>query len=104
MKFCRTILSYLTPVAILALLALVNSPATVAQQTAQPQEQSSVGAAEQQASDQQGQAETPEQPQDGTQDTNGASAQADAGTPRGGRFIPSEQISQDLGVSFPVDI
>lgn len=29
---------------------------------------------------------------------------ADEDTLRNGRFIPTEEISQDLGVSFPVDI
>lgn len=38
-----------------------------------------------------------------SQDSTGGEAEAEVGQ-GSGRFIPSEEISQDLGVSFPVDI
>jgi hypothetical protein len=102
-KYCRPVLSYLAPVAILALLALATSSATEAQPPAVDPEgtvQEQDGA----SSD----APTEEVTQDvdqGSQQIAGSDQSASGDSQeRAGRFIPTEQISQDLGVSFPVDI
>lgn len=73
-----------------------------------------------QSQSQQNQAQQPagEQAQNQTESASGDAAAQDTAEPlpdidsqpietgarSNGRFIPSEQISQDLGVSFPVDI
>lgn len=45
-----------------------------------------------------------EEAENGTEEADESDAAAAEEEEAPGRFIPSEQISQDLGVSFPVDI
>lgn len=88
-------LSYLTRAAMLIACAWVFSAA------AQDSEQSAAQAVETE------EASAPQQ-QESAQETELAgdvSAQdADSDEESGARFIPTEEISQDFGVSFPVDI
>jgi hypothetical protein len=88
-------LSYLTRAAMLIACAWVYSAA------AQDSEQSAAQAVETE------EASAPQQ-QESAQETELAgdvSAQdADSDEESGARFIPTEEISQDFGVSFPVDI
>ena len=57
------------------------------------------------ATDQAGQASTAQGETEQTDDQGDAQEDAqDAEDDRPSRFIPTEQISQDLGVSFPADI
>lgn len=87
---------------LLAGLLLVAGNA-VAQVSGQPADQT-------EDTDQQQAAQQPADGQAATapsaQDNNDGQQQQDAGDDQNpqGRFIPTEQISQDLGVSFPVDI
>ncbi len=51
------------------------------------------------------QAAEAEEPADATENGNGAEEQAgESGTPSSEVFIPTEEISEDFAVSFPVDI
>jgi hypothetical protein len=88
-------LSYLTRAAMLIACAWVYSAA------AQDSEQSAAQAVETE------EASAPQQ-QESAQDTELAGAvsaqDADSDEESGARFIPTEEISQDFGVSFPVDI
>jgi len=88
-------LSYLTRAAMLIACAWVFSAA------AQDSEQSAAQAVET------GEASAAEQ-QEPVQDTELAGAEsaqdAESEEESGARFIPTEEISQDFGVSFPVDI
>ena len=94
MAACRT-LSYLTRAAMLIACAWVFSVA------AQDSEQSAAQAVETE------EASAAEQ-QEPAQDTELAGAEsaqdAESEEESGARFIPTEEISQDFGVSFPVDI
>jgi hypothetical protein len=103
-KFYRTILSYLAPVAIMALLALATVTQPSAQQPAAPAGQTDAqqsGGLQQEA---QPEAQSDTQP-DTQESATGQPGDQETGRQQaGGRFIPSEQISLDLGVSFPVDI
>ena len=88
-------LSYLTRAAMLIACAWVYSAA------AQDLEQSAAQAVERE------EASAPQQ-QESAQDTELAgdvsALDADSDEESGARFIPTEEISQDFGVSFPVDI
>ena len=98
MKAFRT-LSYLTRAVMLLACAWVFSVA------AQDSEQSAAQAVE---TEEASAAEQQESAQESAQETELAgdvSAQdADSEEESGARFIPTEEISQDFGVSFPVDI
>jgi hypothetical protein len=88
-------LSYLTRAAMLLACAWVFSAAAQdsEQSAAQAVETGEAGAAQQQESAQE------------TELAGDVSAQdADSDEESGARFIPTEEISQDFGVSFPVDI
>ena len=50
------------------------------------------------------QEDTTEQEQDGEQSATEIAQVEDEEEESAGRFIPTEQLSQDLGASFPVDI
>ena len=50
------------------------------------------------------QAETTEQNGDASEDTSDEDASEPQVTPSGDVFIPTEEISEDFAVSFPVDI
>jgi hypothetical protein len=88
-------LSYLTRAAMLIACAWVFSAA------AQDSEQSAAQAVETE------EASAPQQ-QESAQETELAgdvsALDADSDEESGARFIPTEEISQDFGVSFPVDI
>ena len=114
--------------AVMAISAVLTASLTA--QSAQPQPgqtgQNQAGqnqAGQNQAGQNQGQQNQAQQPageqaQDPTEPATGDAAAQDTAEPlpdidsqpiepgarSNGRFIPSEQISQDLGVSFPVDI
>ena len=104
--------------AVMAISAALTASLTA--QSAQPQSgQTGQNPAEQNQSQQnQGQQPAGEQAQNPTEPASGDAAAQDTAEPlpdidsqpiepgarSNGRFIPSEQISQDLGVSFPVDI
>lgn len=85
------------------LLVLLMSVAVHAQTQNQDSSQSpQPGSGSEQTDDNSDQsAQQPEAPSD-LPDIDSQPIQAGSGGP--GRFIPSEQISQDSGVSFPVDI
>ena len=109
--------------AVMAISAALTASLTA--QSAQPQPgQTGQNQAQQnpagqnQGQQNQGQQPTGEQEQNPTEPATGDAAEQDTAEPlpdidsqpiepgarSNGRFIPSEQISQDLGVSFPVDI
>lgn len=100
MRVLSRLLKILLPVTIITpLLCLplyaqqTEQPADAADQETDQQEENSGQNTDQQA----------ESGQDDTlPDIDNQPIQPGSGGP--GRFIPSEQISQDLGVSFPVDI
>lgn len=91
----------------LVLLALTTVLSAANALHAQPDEETNAG----QGQEQQGQEEQNEQQEDISEEQAQSdlpdidSQPIDASARQGaGRFIPSEQISQDSGVSFPVDI
>lgn len=109
--------------AVMAISAALTASLTA--QSAQPQSgqtgQNQAGqnpAGQSQGQQNQGQQPAGEQAQNPTEPATGDAAAQDTAEPlpdidsqpiepgarSNGRFIPSEQISQDLGVSFPVDI
>jgi uncharacterized iron-regulated membrane protein len=92
-----------------ALAITVAVTASVYAQSSQPQQnQPQQGQNQQPAGEQQSQTEpatddaTAQQTPEPLPDID--SQPIEPGVRANGRFIPSEQISQDLGVSFPVDI
>jgi hypothetical protein len=88
-------LSYLTRAAMLIACAWVFSAA------AQDSEQS----AAQEVETEEASAPQQQEPAQETELAGDVSAQdADSDEESGARFIPTEEISQDFGVSFPVDI
>lgn len=99
-------MSEFRPVAGVVAMVMVTTllmPSTLyAQQAAQqPAQQEQDAEQETDASDNAAE-NTDEETQNDLPDIDNQPIQPGSGGP--GRFIPSEQISQDLGVSFPVDI
>jgi outer membrane protein OmpA-like peptidoglycan-associated protein len=92
-------LSYLTRAAMLIACAWVYSAA------AQDSEQSAAQAVETEEASAPQQQEPAQESAQETELAGDVSAQdADSDEESGARFIPTEEISQDFGVSFPVDI
>jgi len=106
MRLHKRVTSWLW-VAGVAIIAVMT--ASVYAQSTQPQQsQPQQGQSQQPAGEQQNQTE-PANDEAAVQQTPEPLPDIDSqpiepGARTNGRFIPSEQISQDLGVSFPVDI
>lgn len=101
----------LTPVVLVLTIVMINTvPGSAPLYAQQTQQQAVQQEQETEASDEPAENETgtntdqtsDEQADSDLPDIDNQPIQAGSGGP--GRFIPSEQISQDLGVSFPVDI
>lgn len=93
--------------ALLLMTIVLFSSHSFAQPVEQEESQSSASEAEQEqdamASDEESAEQSTEEEQSERPDIDSQPIESDTSN-RPGRFIPSEQISLDLGVSFPVDV